>query len=173
MQSEIHEGNTMKYYRLTHWLVICLVSTVFSTTGFAEPADVVNQGEVDEEENVQQKAREKYAGIWRIETIASKGNTSEPDKRIVINDKVDGTWTLFIDDEEFSSGTNSFSPLSDPKEIDISITGGEGQGKILQGIYEVEESVRRLCFQGGTGSRPDSFESFYGDESVVVTFVRE
>ena len=46
-------------------------------------------------------------------------------------------------------------------------------GKVLQGIYEVEESIQRLCFRGGGGSRPDSFESFYGDESVVVTFVRE
>ncbi len=173
MQSEIHEGNAMKYSLFTHWLVMCLVSIFFSTTGFAEPTDGTNQREVDEEENVQQRAREKYAGIWRIETIASKGNTSEPDKRIIINNKVDGTWTLFIDDEKFSSGTNSFGPTCEPKEIDISITSGEGQGKVLQGIYEVEESVRRLCFQGGTGSRPDSFESFYGDESVVVTFVRE
>ena len=61
----------MKNSLFTHWLVTCLVSIVFSTTGFAEPADVANQREVDEEENVQQKAREKYAGIWRIETIAS------------------------------------------------------------------------------------------------------
>ena len=60
-----------------------------------------------------------------------------------------------------------------PKEIDISITGGEGVGKVLQGIYEVEESLQPVCFRGGGGSRPDSFESFYGDESVVVTFVRE
>ena len=163
----------MKNSLFTHWLVTCLVSIVFSTTGFAEPADVANQREVDEEENVQQKAREKYAGIWRIETIASKGNISEPDKRIVFDNKTDGTWTLFIDDKEFSSGTNSFGPLSEPKEIDISITGGEGQGKVLQGIYELEESIQRLCFRGGAGSRPDSFESFYGDESVVVTFVRE
>ena len=107
---------------------------------------------------------------WKI---ASKGNTSETDKRIVVNNKEDGTWTLFIDDEEFSSGTNSFDPTCEPKEIDISITSGEGQGKVLQGIYEVEESIQRLCFRGGGGSRPDSFESFYGDESVVVTFVRE
>ena len=28
-------------------------------------------------------------------------------------------------------------------------------------------------FSSGGGSRPDSFESFYGDESIVVTFIRE
>ena len=173
MQSEIHEGNAMKYPLFTHWLFVCLVLTVFAARGLAEPADQVNQQEDNKEEKIQQKAREEYAGLWRIEKIASKGNTSETDKRIVVNNKEDGTWTLFIDDEEFSSGTNSFGPTCDPKEIDISITGGEGVGKVLQGIYEVEESIQRLCFRGGGGSRPDSFESFYGDESVVVTFVRE
>ncbi len=173
MQSEIHEGNAMKYSLFTHWLFVCLVLTVFAARGLAEPADQVNQQEDNKEEKIQQKAREEYAGLWRIEKIASKGNTSETDKRIVVNNKEDGTWTLFIDDEEFSSGTNSFGPTCDPKEIDISITGGEGVGKVLQGIYEVEESIQRLCFRGGGGSRPDSFESFYGDESVVVTFVRE
>ncbi len=163
----------MQHSLFVRWLVICLTLIIFSARGLAEPPNTSKQVEVDEEIEVQQKARQDYAGTWRIETIASKGNISEPDKRIIVDNKADGTWTLLIDDEEFSSGTNSFCPLCDPQEIDISITGGQGQGSVLQGIYEVEESTRRLCFQGGTGSRPNSFESLYGDESVVVTFVRE
>ena len=151
---------------------MCCV-TACAVRGLAEPTDQVNQQEVNDEEKIQQKAREEYAGLWRIETITSKGDTTEPDKRITIDNKTDGTWVLFIDGKELSSGTNSFAPLCDPKEIDISITGGEGQGKVLQGIYEIEESIQRLCFRGGGGSRPDSFESFYGDESIVVTFIRE
>ena len=109
------------------WLVICLAFIIFSATGFAEPPNGAKQLEVDEELKVQQKARQDYAGTWRIETIASKGNMSEPDKRIVVDNKADGTWTLLIDDEEFSSGTNTFCPLCDPQEIDISFTGGQGQ----------------------------------------------
>ena len=173
MHSKMNKENVMKSSNFTHWFFVCLVLTVCAARGLAEPAYQVNQQEDNKEEKIQQKAREEYAGLWRIETIVSKGDTTETDKRIVVNNKKDGTWTLSIDDEEFSSGTNSFAPLCDPKEIDISITGGEGVGKVLQGIYEVEESMQRLCFRGGGGSRPDSFESFYGDESVVVTFVRE
>ena len=173
MHSEMNKGNVMKYSDCTHWFFVCLVLIVCAARGLAEPADQVNQQEGNKEEKIQQKAREEYAGLWRIETVASKGDTTEPDKRIAFDNKTDGTWVLFVDDKEFSSGTNSFAPLCDPKEIDISITGGEGQGKVLQGIYEIEESIQRLCFRGGGGSRPDSFESFYGDESVVVTFVRE
>ena len=173
MQSEMNKGNAMKYSDFGHWFFVSLVLTVCAARGLAEPADQVNQQEGNKEEKIQQKAREEYAGLWLIETIASKGDKTEPDKRIAIDNKTDGTWVLFIDDKEFSSGINSFAPLCDPKEIDISITGGEGQGKVLQGIYEIEESIQRLCFRGGDGSRPDSFESFYGDESIVVTFVRE
>ena len=173
MQSEMNKGNAMKYTDFGHWFFVSLVLTVCAARGLAEPADQVNQQEGNKEEKIQEKAREEYAGLWRIEKIASKGDTTEPDKRIAFDNKTDGTWVLFIDDKEFSSGTNSFAPLCDPKEIDISITGGEGQGKVLQGIYEIEESIQRLCFRGGGGSRPDSFESFYGDESIVVTFIRE
>ena len=165
--------NTFKYLNFTHLFFVCVVLTACAVRGLAEPTDQVNQQEVNDEEKIQQKAREEYAGLWRIETITSKGDTTEPDKRITIDNKTDGTWVLFIDGKELSSGTNSFAPLCDPKEIDISITGGEGQGKVLQGIYEIEESIQRLCFRGGGGSRPDSFESFYGDESIVVTFIRE
>ncbi len=170
MHSKMNKGNAMKCSDFTHWFFVCLVLTVCAAKGLAEPVDQVNQEEDNKEEKIQQKAREDYAGLWRIEKISSKGNTTEPDKRIAIDNKTDGTWVLSIDGKEFSSGTNSFAPLCDPKEIDISITGGEGQGKVLQGIYEIEESIQRLCFRGGGGSRPDSFESFYGDESIVVTF---
>ncbi len=173
MESKVCKGNTMKHSDFTHLFLACVVLTACAVRGLAEPTDQVNQEEVDEEEKIQQKAREEYAGLWLIETIVSKGNTTEPDKRIAFDNKTDGTWVLIIDDKEFSSGINSFAPLCDPKEIDILITDGEGQGKVLQGIYEIEESIQRLCFRGGDGSRPDSFESFYGDESIVVTFVRE
>ena len=50
---------------------------------------------------IQQKAQEEYAGLWRIETIASKGDTAEPDMGAFDN-KTDGTWVLFADDKEFN-----------------------------------------------------------------------
>ena len=53
MQSEIHEGNAMKYSLFTHWLFVCLVLTVFAARGLAEPADQVNQQEDNKEEKIQ------------------------------------------------------------------------------------------------------------------------
>ena len=129
MELEMKKENTLKYPNFTHLFFVCVVLTACAVRGLAEPTDQVNQQEVNDEEKIQQKAREEYAGLWRIETITSKGDTTEPDKRITIDNKTDGTWVLFIDGKELSSGTNSFTPLCDPKEIDISITGGEGQGK--------------------------------------------
>ena len=125
MESEMKKENTLKYPNFTHLFFVCVLLTACAVRGLAEPTDQVNQQEVNDEEKIQQKAREEYAGLWRIETITSKGDTTEPDKRITIDNKTDGTWVLFIDGKELSSGTNSFAPLGDPKEIDISITGGE------------------------------------------------
>ena len=116
--------NTLKYPNFTHLFFVCVVLTACAVRGLAEPTDQVNQQEVNDEEKIQQKAREEYAGLWRIETITSKGDTTEPDKRITIDNKTDGTWVLFIDGKCLSSGPNSFAPLCYPKEIDIFISGG-------------------------------------------------
>ena len=51
---------------------VCLVLTVCAARGFAEPADQVNQQKGSKEEKIQQKAREEYAELWRIEKIVSK-----------------------------------------------------------------------------------------------------
>ena len=117
MQSEMNKGNAMKYSDFGHWFFVSLVLTVCAARGLAEPADQVNQQEGNKEEEIQQKAREEYAGLWRIETITSKGDTTEPDKRIAFDNKTDGTWVLFIDDKELSSGTNSFAPLCDQRKL--------------------------------------------------------
>ena len=103
MQSEMNKGNAMKYSDFSHWFFVSLVLAVCAARGLAEPADQVNQQEGNKEEKIQQKAREEYAGLWRIETITSKGDTTEPDKRIAFDNKTDGTWVLFIDDKELSS----------------------------------------------------------------------
>ena len=75
MQSEIHEGNAMRYSDcLLIGSSMCLVSTFFSTTGFAEPADQVQISAKSMKKKTFSKGPEReYAGIWRIETIASKG----------------------------------------------------------------------------------------------------
>lgn len=162
----------MKLYLFQHCLMILITFTILLTISSAESPLDLDQQQVDEELEPTQQARQDYAGTWQVDTITSNGNLSEPEKKIVIENRVDGTWTMFIDDEEFSSGTNAFDSLCDPKEIDISITNGEGQGSVLHGIYELSETTRKLCFRGGAGWRPSVFESLQGDESILVTFTQ-
>ena len=91
MESEMKNENTLKYANFIHLFFVCVVLTACAVRGLAEPTDQVNQQEVNDEEKIQQKAREEYAGLWRIETITSKGETTEPDKRIAFDNKMDGT----------------------------------------------------------------------------------
>ena len=116
----------------------------------------------------------RYAGNWRVVSIEANGVVSAENQRvIVVTNRPDGSWTLTIDDQEIASGTNSLDPLAVPKAIDIAITGGQGSGSVLRGIYELSDQTRRLCFRGGTGWRPREFSATTGSDSVLVTFQRQ
>ena len=56
MESGMNNGNTMKYSDFTHLLFACVVLIACAGKGSAEPADQVNQREVNEAEKIQQKA---------------------------------------------------------------------------------------------------------------------
>lgn len=118
--------------------------------------------------------RQRYAGTWRVTSIASDGEVSaQRDQAIVVENKPDGTWILTVDGHEVSRGTSTIDPLAVPKEIDLEITAGDGAGSTLKGIYEVDETTRRLCFRGGNGWRPREFSGAAGSRSVLVVFERE
>jgi len=89
---------------------------------------------------------------------------------VIVVNHADGTWAMTVDGLETNRGESRIDPLADPPEIDIEITAGDGKGKVLQGIYEVTETRRRLCFRGEQGWRPREFRTQPGDGAVLVTF---
>ena len=116
----------------------------------------------------------RYAGSWRVVSIEANGEKNSDDSRtILVENRPDGSWTLTVDGREVTSGTNRLDPLAVPKEIDIEITGGDGSGSVLRGIYEIGEKTRRLCFRGGNGWRPREFSATAGSDSVLVVFERQ
>lgn len=115
--------------------------------------------------------RALYAGRWKIVAIESDGEAKPGDAReVIVENRADGTWTMAVDGLEVNRGESRIDPLADPPEIDIEITSGDGKGKVLQGIYEVTETRRRLCFRGEQGWRPREFRTQPGDGAVLVTF---
>jgi len=132
--------------------------------GHASGQDVAEQASVDRD-------RALYAGTWKIVAIESDGEVKPGDaRRVIVVNHADGTWAMTVDGLETNRGESRIDPLASPREIDIDITAGDGKGKVLQGIYEVTETRRRLCFRGEQGWRPREFRTQPGDGAVLVTF---
>jgi uncharacterized protein (TIGR03067 family) len=125
---------------------------------------------VSEQESVA-RDRGLYAGTWKIVAIESDGEVKPGDaRRVIVVNHADGTWAMTVDGLETNRGESRIDPLASPREINIEITAGDGKGKMLQGIYEVTETRRRLCFRGEQGWRPHEFRTQPGDGAVLVTF---
>lgn len=151
---------------------VTALAFALATVSADPPADqtAAGTGEPDQ----QQTDQARYVGRWRVVSVESNGEVNSDDDRvIVVENRPDGTWKLTVDNREVASGTNTLDPLAVPKEIDIEITGGDGSGTTLRGIYELGEQTRRLCFRGGNGWRPREFSGAVGADSVLVLFERQ
>ncbi|MEI6239921.1 MAG: TIGR03067 domain-containing protein [Planctomycetia bacterium] len=154
--------------RIRNWFLPALLAVIlplaagWRATG--QEAGVAEQAEVARD-------RALYAGTWKIVAIESDGETKPGDvRRVIVVNHADGTWAMTVDGLETNRGESRIDPLASPPEIDIEITAGDGKGKVLQGIYEVSETHRRLCFRGEQGWRPREFRTQPGDGAVLVTF---
>ena len=148
-----------------------LLAAVMMVAGIARG---LSQEAVVPEEAEVARARALYAGTWKIVAIESDGEAKPGDAReVIVVNQADGTWTMAVDGLEVNRGESRIDPLADPPEIDIEITSGDGKGKVLQGIYEVTETRRRLCFRGEQGWRPREFRTQPGDGAVLVTFEKQ
>jgi len=115
--------------------------------------------------------RALYSGTWRLVAVEANGEEKrEQDRTVIVVNRLDGSWTMTIDDLETHHGESRIDPLASPPEIAIEITGGDGSGTVLRAIYEVGETRRRICFRGEQGWRPREFRTQSGDGAVLVTF---
>ena len=148
-----------------------LLAAVMMVAGIAR--GLSQEAVVPEQESVA-RARALYAGRWKIVAIESDGEAKPGDAReVIVVNQADGAWTMTVDGLEVNRGESRMDPLADPPEIDVEITSGDGKGKVLQGIYEVTETRRRLCFRGEQGWRPREFRTQPGDGAVLVTFEKQ
>jgi uncharacterized protein (TIGR03067 family) len=63
-------------------------------------------------------------------------------------------------------------PSRKPKEIDLT-PDGEGKGKTVAGLYELEGDSLRVCFPGQPDAeRPTRLESKEGENYLLLTYTR-
>jgi len=115
-------------------------------------------------------------GTWQAVSIEADGNASrlEDAAKIKVVNTGDGGWTIFAEGKMVAKGTNELLPGSVPKGIDFTVTETP-DGAVTrrhQGIYELEQDTRRICFAGPDAARPTAFASPKGSGHVLVTLKR-
>jgi len=154
-------------------VVIGWMSLGFITAEEPRPNAAVAESADTEEEAVRAE-RSRYSGTWRVVSIEANGNRAPDDgRRILVTNRIDGSWLMSIDGTEVNRGTSRIDPLAQPPEIDLDITDGEGQGRKLLGIYEITGKTRRLCFRGEDAWRPREFRTTSGCGAILVRFERQ
>jgi len=115
-------------------------------------------------------------GTWQAVSIEADGNASrlEDAAKIKVVNTGDGGWTIFAEGKMVAKGTNKLLSRSVPKEIDFVVTETP-DGAVArrhQGIYELEQDTRRLCFASPDAARPTAFAAPKGSGHVLVMLER-
>lgn len=121
------------------------------------------------------KDREAVRGDWRVIELHVDGQraSDEDARRFVVTNAGDGTWVLLHDGGPMARGTSTIEPGATPKRIDFTSTDANGEAVDYQGVYELGEPVRRICFARPGRPRPVDFTSTVDNEQLLIVFRRE
>ena len=115
-------------------------------------------------------------GTWRVVSIEANGTASRPEdaRKLTVVNTGDGGWKIFSEGRMLAKGTNELLPWSVPKGIDFVVTetADGADTRRHQGIYELEQDTRRICFAAPDAARPTAFAAPPGSGNVLVTLER-
>jgi uncharacterized protein (TIGR03067 family) len=129
---------------------------------------VVGQAKADDKAD-----KDKLQGTWSLVMREKDGQNEavKEDSEEYIKIKIDGDKflaTLNNGDHEMAYVLDSSKK---PKTIDLTLKGGDQDGKVMKGFFELDGDTLKICI-GGTEApdRPAEFKS--KDEVKVFTFKR-
>ena len=145
------------------WFPIVIAALFFVAAG--EPQDGAQQD------------RRKLQGTWTASSIEFHG-------RQELGEAVKSIQMAIAGNEMSVRGTapdlNKYAkvnfelhPSSAPRAIDITIANGDEKGTVIQGIYEVEDDIWRLCVNLLGNGRPTEFKSAADSQNVLAIFQRK
>jgi uncharacterized protein (TIGR03067 family) len=138
-----------------------VASLVVVSLAFAgdPPKDEVVSGEV-----------KKFQGDWVVVSIERNGTKTDPVVTKSFHRTIEGKkFTITYENNEgfhTLEGTISLDPAQDPKTIDAVMTDISNKGKILLGIYKLENDVQTVCFATPGQKRPTKFDSSQGTLTI-------
>ena len=117
--------------------------------------------------------KEKFQGEWSLVTLEENGESQK------ITEESDHYVKLKIEGDKFMVGlkngdhdaTFAVDSSKKPKTIDVTLKGGDQDGKVMKGFYELQGDTLKICM--GSPEAPDRPVEFKSkDEVKVFTFKR-
>jgi uncharacterized protein (TIGR03067 family) len=141
------------------------LSTLFCAVGFTASG---GSGALADDKADLEKEVKKFQGAWTFESSVSGGKELPADdlKGIILTFEGD-KHTLKKGDEVIQVGTQKIDPSKSPKTIDVTMTEGPNKGKVMLGIYEIDDTTLKVCFDPQGKKRPTEFKSAAGSENFV------
>jgi uncharacterized protein (TIGR03067 family) len=116
---------------------------------------------------------ERLEGTWKFISVEANGmklpQDQFKDSFLVIKGN-DFTATMA---GNTSKGTYKIDASKKPKTLDIAFTEGAEKGTSMQGIYEIEGDVYKVCFNLSGKGRPKEFSSKPDNGNVLEILHRE
>jgi uncharacterized protein (TIGR03067 family) len=119
------------------------------------------------------KEMDQLQGTW---TVASGEHNGEkvPEEQIKLIKLTikDDKMTVKRGDETIFAGTVKVDPTTNPKQIDVTVTEGEGKGKTRQAIYALDGDTMKLCHGEDDQPRPKELASKKADNTALMVLKR-
>ncbi len=117
--------------------------------------------------------KDKFQGAWSLVTLEENGESQNvtEDSEHYIKLKVEGDKFLVTLKKGGHEAAFNVDPSKKPKTIDLTLKGGDEDGKEMKGFYELDGDTLKICIADPEHpDRPSEFKS--KDEVKVFTFKR-
>ena len=117
----------------------------------------------------------KLAGAWAVQSHEHGGNKT-PAKELApltVSFAAGKVTTREKDDVKEESEVVLLDPKAKLAEIDVKITSGTDKGKLVKGIYKLDDDKLTLCFAEPGKDRPKEFAGKQGTGHTLMVLLRQ
>ena len=117
--------------------------------------------------------KDKIQGEWSLVTREDNGQSEKitEDNEHFIKLKIEGDKFMVTLKNGDHEATYTVDSSKKPKTIDVTLKGGDQDGKVMKGFYELDGDTLKICIGGPEApDRPTEFKS--KDEVKLFTFKR-
>jgi uncharacterized protein (TIGR03067 family) len=119
------------------------------------------------------KEIERFEGTWTYVSLEIEGNKAPQDSYKGAKLVIKGDKFTAHQGEEVLHGTFKVDTSKKPKTIDVTFSDGPDKGKIMRGIYELDNDTYKVCIAMPGKDRPAKFETKKDSGHVLEVLKRE